>query len=740
MWSFSVFIVALFLLVILVPVLFAAPNAASFVREQHALGKRANGLISEKSPYLLQHAFNPVNWLPWGEEAFLLAEQQNKPIFLSIGYSTCHWCHVMAHESFENGAVARYLNAHFICIKVDREERPDIDRIYMAATRAMTGGGGWPMSVFLQPDRLPFYAGTYFPPQGSHGRPGFLDLLTAINKGWLEDPSRIKKSAVQMEKYLHGLAGAKDAQTLDAAVFATAFEQMHATYDRQYGGFGTAPKFPRPVVFNFLLRYHHRTGNRQALQMTVESLRHMADGGMYDVLGGGFHRYSVDAQWRIPHFEKMLYDQAQLAFSYFEAFQLTAEVDFLQVGREILDYVLADLTDVHGGFYSAEDADSQDPDLPAQHREGAFYSWTSDEIFSVLGVEAGALFSYRYGVKEGGNALDDPMQEFTGKNIFFSHYSIDETAEKYGKSRQEVVATLAECREKLYQVRLNRPRPHLDDKVICAWNGLMISAFAKGYQVTGDSRYLAAAVKAADFIVTTLYDAQTQTLLRRYRQGEAALPAQLDDYAFFTQGLIDLYEASFDTGYLQWALRLTEKQLELFSDEAGGFFETSGLDSSLLVRMKEEYDGAEPAANSVAVMNLLRLAPFGQEAWQERAKEAVHSFSAAINHYPAALPQMLAAYDFYVDKPRQVVIVGDRKADDTIKMVSALHSLYLPNTLLLLVDDDSVRFLADTMPFVKSVQPRNGTATAYICEDFTCSLPTTDVGAMVARLQKNRRN
>ncbi len=738
MSSFPLLIVLLIIVLALSPASFAAQNAALFVKEQQNLGKKPNRLIDEKSPYLLQHAFNPVNWLPWGDEAFALAKAQNKPIFLSIGYSTCHWCHVMAHESFENEEIARYLNAHFICIKVDREERPDIDRIYMAATQAMTGGGGWPMSVFLLPDRTPFYAGTYFPPGSKYGRPGFFDLLEGIHQGWQDDPSRIQKNAQQMEKYLQDMAGTKDSEALDAAVFETAFKQMHSIFDKKYGGFGTAPKFPRPVVFNFLLRYSHRTGNKLALQMTTDTLRHMADGGMYDLLGGGFHRYSVDGQWRVPHFEKMLYDQAQLAYSYFEAFQLSGEENFRQVGREILDYVLHDMTGPEGGFYSAEDADSQEPDDPDQHGEGAFYTWKEDEINTVLGPEVAALFSYRYGVKETGNALDDPMHEFTGKNIFFSRHSTKETAEKFGKSRDEVSQILDASREKLYQVRLKRPRPHLDDKVICAWNGLMISAFAKGYQVTGDVRYLVAAQKAADFIVTTLFDEKSQTLLRRYRQGEAALPAQLDDYAFFVQGLIDLYGASFDTDYLEWALTLTEKQLELFSDERGGFFETSGTDSSLLVRMKDDYDGAEPAANSVAVLNLLRLAPFGRDEWKEKAKDAVEAFSGPINRFPAAMPQMLAAYDFYQDKPRQVIIAGDRKAAATVKMVAELHLLYLPNTLFMLVDGESTGILAEKMPVITSLTPINGKATAYICENFTCSLPTSDVAEMVERLREKR--
>ncbi|MCB2182526.1 MAG: thioredoxin domain-containing protein [Desulfobulbaceae bacterium] len=717
------------------PLSFAAPSASTFVEKQLALGKKSNSLINEQSPYLLQHAFNPVDWMPWGEEAFARAKKENKPIFLSIGYSTCHWCHVMAHESFEDDEIAAYLNSHFICIKVDREERPDVDRIYMAATQAISGGGGWPMSVFLTADRKPFYAGTYFPPRAAMGRHGFLDLLQSINTAWQQDPSRIMEGARSLNDHLQTLSrGQKGA--VELTVLDKAFAQQQELYDKKHAGFGPAPKFPRPVVFNFLLRWYKRTGDTEALDMTLDTLRQMAQGGMYDLLGGGFHRYSVDDQWRVPHFEKMLYDQAQLAVSYFEAYQLSGDPFFLRIGKEVLDYVRRDMTDEKGGFYSAEDADSQEPDNPADHGEGAFYTWKAKELKQILGDETAEIFSFLYGVQPAGNALADPLHEFQGKNIFYQAGTVDEASKKFTKGRAEIEALVAEARQKLFAERGNRPRPHLDDKVICSWNGLMISAFAKGYQITRDGVYLESAKRAADFILATLYDPKENTLLRRYRNGEAGLGAQLDDYAFFVQGLLDLYQVCFENLYLQKAILLTGKQLDLFEDrEGGGFFETTGTDATLLVRMKNDYDGAEPAANSVAAMNLLRLAPLGFTDWHQKGEETIFSLAGQINRYPLALPQMLAALDFHGNKPRQVVIAGNSKSEDTEKMIATVHSLYLPNTIVLLADGgEGQAFLAKKMPSIAALTPQGGRACAYVCQNFTCSMPTTDVKKLLKML------
>ena len=694
---------------------------------------KPNSLINEKSPYLQQHAYNPVDWMPWGEEAFARASQENKPIFLSIGYSTCHWCHVMAHESFEDEEIAAYLNSYFISIKVDREERPDIDRIYMAATLALTGGGGWPMSVFLQPDRTPFYAGTYFPPRENHGRPGFLDLLQALQEAWRNDPGRVRKAAASLTAHLRSLTGAAAPDRIDENVLDLAFQHFVADYDKKFGGFGTAPKFPQPVVLQFLLRYAARRDNSLARAMTHETLRGMAQGGMYDLLGGGFHRYSVDGQWRVPHFEKMLYDQAQLAVSCFEAFQTGGGPFFRRIGMETLDYVLRDMTDTQGGFFSAEDADSAEPDDPARHGEGAFYTWQDKEIRKILDPDDAAIFTFHYGVKPDGNAFADPLDEFTGKNILYQAHSVMETAEKFNRGPDDIEKILAAARARLAARRAQRPRPHLDDKVICAWNGLMITAFAKGYQVTGNTVYLHAAQRSADFILATLREPATGKLLRRFRQGEAGLAAHLDDYAFLVQGLLDLYQAAYDISYLQIALALTEKQLEFFADEtAGGFFDTTDQDATLLVRMKNDHDGAEPAANSVAALNLLRLAPFADEEWRERGAKTIAAFAGQINRYPPAMPLMLAALDFYQAKPAQIIIAGRPEAPDTQAMIRAVHALFLPTTTVLLADGGpGQEFLGRKLPEVAHLAPPDNRACAYVCRDFTCSLPTTEIEELV---------
>ncbi|MBU4260450.1 MAG: thioredoxin domain-containing protein [Proteobacteria bacterium] len=708
------------------------------MEKQPPYTRQPNRLINEKSPYLLQHAYNPVQWLPWGEEAFARASRDNKPIFLSIGYSTCHWCHVMAHESFEDEEIAACLNDFFICIKVDREERPDIDRIYMAATQALTGGGGWPMSVFLLPDRTPFYAGTYFPPRAGLGRPGFLDLLQALHQAWQDDPGRIRQAAASMATHLQSLATADEQGKVEAGVLDAAFHQLSSSYDRKFGGFGQAPKFPRPVAFYFLLRYGLDRDNSQARTMTLKTLRRMAEGGMYDLLGGGFHRYSVDEQWRVPHFEKMLYDQALLALAYFEAFQLSGDLFFRRIGTETLDYVLRDMTNAQGGFFSAEDADSAEPDDPQQHGEGAFYTWKAKQIAEVLDNETAAIFNFRYGVEALGNALADPLDEFTGKNILYTARTLAETAAHCGRSEDDVAGVLAAAREQLALVRAKRPRPHLDDKVLCAWNGLMISALAKGYQVTGNRAYLQGAQRSADFILATLYDREKATLRRRYRQGEAGLAAQLDDYAFFVQGLLDLYAASFTITYLQNAIALTHKQIELFADKAGGgFFETTDQDASLLLRMKGDYDGAEPASNSVAALNLLRLAPFVGQDWRQRAGKTIDAFASQLNRYPTSMPLMLVALDFSRQKPAQIIIVGHPGAPDTRAMIAAVHAIFLPHTMLLLADDGpGQQFLGEKIPSLAGLTPQHGKACAYVCRNLACSLPTTDIEALVQMLRE----
>ena len=716
-------------------------TASEFVKRELAKGGQANRLIEEKSPYLLQHAFNPVNWYPWGQEAFERAEREDKPIFLSVGYSTCHWCHVMAHESFEDPATAAILNEHFVSIKVDREERPDVDRIYMAATQAMSGGGGWPMSVFLMPDRRPFYAGTYFPPQPHHGLPGFSELLQAIGRAWKGDRQNITDVAGRVTDRLRESASAKavSGARVDEKVIANGYRQLAAEYDRDYGGFGREPKFPRPVALNLLLRAYRREGEGKALEMVLATLRKMAAGGMNDQIGGGFHRYSVDRQWRVPHFEKMLYDQAQLASSYLEAFQITGDSYMARTASAVLDYVLRDLTGPHGAFYSAEDADSPLPENPAAQGEGAFYLWSAREIEQLLEQETADIFKFHYGVSESGNALADPHQEFVGKNILYLASSLEDTAGRFGKPAEEIRLILESAARKLLAERSKRPRPHLDDKVITAWNGLMISALAKGYQVLGEERYLKAAQGAAAFLMNELRDAASGTLYRRYREGAAGAGAQLDDYAFAVQGLLDLYEASLDIWWLRQAVDLTEKQIELFADATGGgFYDTSGQDATVLVRMKGDYDGAEPTGNSVAALNLLRLAQITDNpSWRVRAEGTIAAFADLLQSHPIVLPPMAVAGDFRYSTPTQIIIAGLPEEEATKQMLGEVYRRFLPNKILLLAEGGEAQdWLAQKLPMVADLEVQPGTATAYVCQNYVCQLPVQNPAGLQELLDR----
>src|SRR5881227_1284804 len=563
--------------------------------------EHTNRLAQEKSPYLLQHAHNPVDWYPWGKEAFAKARSENKPIFLSIGYSTCHWCHVMAHESFENEEVAATMNREFVNIKVDREERPDVDRVYMTFVQATTGGGGWPMSVWLTPDLKRFVGGTYFPPEDRYGQPGFKKVLERIATAWKENHDNIVQQGGKIVAALQeSQSAAKGEAQIGAATLEAAYRQIDRSYDPKEGGFGNAPKFPRPVTFNFLTRFYARDpksdSGKQALEMALFTLRKMAAGGMHDHIGGGFHRYSVDRYWHVPHFEKMLYDQAQLAVAYLDAFQITQDRQFASVARDILDYVARDLTSNEGGFFSAEDADSLFEHGKPEHGEGAFYIWTKKEIDTVLG-NAAEIFDFHYGVQSHGNAPEgsDPQDEFRGKNILIERNAIAETAQHFKKSEEDIAKSLEQSREKLFAIRAQRPRPHLDDKIIAAWNGLMISAYARAAQVLDEPRYFESATRAANFVRAHLWDDSKKTFYRSYREGRGDVEGFADDYAFVIQGLLDLYEASFDVEWLKLAIELQETQDRLFFDEKnGGYFSTSGKDKSVVLRMKDDNDSAEP--------------------------------------------------------------------------------------------------------------------------------------------------
>jgi uncharacterized protein YyaL (SSP411 family) len=671
----------------------------------------ANALVREKSPYLQQHAENPVDWLPWGQAAFDKAQREDKPIFLSIGYSTCHWCHVMAHESFENESVAAILNRDFVPVKVDREERPDVDRIYMLFVQASTGSGGWPMSVWLTPQLKPFFGGTYFPPQTHYGRPGFADLLQHLANAWRTDRQKIEESSVHVTEQLRSIASStKSHAEPDLELFESGFWHFRRMFDSHYGGFGSAPKFPRPAALIYLLRHYSVTTNEESLDMVTKTLRSMAAGGMHDHLGGGFHRYSVDERWFVPHFEKMLYDQAQLAIAYLETFQITRDEQFASVARDIFTYLLRDMRHATGGFYSAEDADSPDPENPGHAGEGAFYIWRYKEIETLLGPEASA-FCEAFGVEKNGNVEADSHGEFTGRNILYE-------AEP-GASRK-----FTEAKRILFEARAKRPRPHLDRKILTAWNALAISAFAKGFSVLGDPACLDAGEKAAAFLLKTMYDRQTGVLLRRYFEGDAAVPGFLDDYAFLAAALLDLFEVTGNADYLKTGIELTRHGLSEFWDSGeGGFFSTSARAPDLMLRLKDDYDGAEPAGNSVAADVLLRLAHLtGEEEFKDRADKAVRWSTPRLRSQPTMAPQMLATVGRYLAEPEQVVLRSAPADPDSGVRASAYRERFAPYSVVLNLDDDAAQALQGTADFLANLE-RKGRMTIYECRNFTCELP-----------------
>ncbi len=699
--------------------------------------EHTNRLAKEKSPYLLQHAHNPVDWYPWGDEAFEKARREKKPIFLSIGYSTCHWCHVMERESFENEEIAAFLNSRFVSIKVDREERPDVDRVYMTFVQATTGGGGWPLSVWLTPSLKPFVGGTYFPPDDRGGQPGFLKVLRNISEAWENDRLKISESGDKiMTALAHSAASAPGTGKVEPKLIDAAYQQIARGYDSREGGFGGAPKFPRPVTLNFLFDAYHRAAPNSeagdaALGMALLTLRKMAAGGIHDQLGGGFHRYAVDGLWRVPHFEKMLYDQAQLASAYLDAYQITGDLRYEVVARDTLDYVRRDLTDKEGGFYSAEDADSLTTAGGKEKTEGSFYVWTKEEIDQALG-EYAEVFDYQYGVEAEGNAPEgsDPQGEFKGKNILYERQSFAETAKHFGKRELDVDESMRYRRATLLELRGKRPRPHLDDKIITAWNGLMISAFAQGAQVLGDQTYLEAATRAAEFVKAKLYDEKTHTLLRSYRGGPSKVDGFAEDYAYYIEGLLDLYEASFEVKWLQLAEQLQATQDRLFWDERnGGYFTSAGDDPSILIRLKEDNDNAEPAPSSIAARNLLRLSQIrDSKPLRERAEKTIAAFAASLNHYPSAMPQMLVALNYTLSKPKQIIIAGQPGAADTRELLDEVHRHYLPRTVVLLADGGAgQKYLAGKLEEMKEMKPIGGKAAAYVCENFTCKAPVTSV-------------
>jgi uncharacterized protein YyaL (SSP411 family) len=719
-----------------------------------------NRLAEARSPYLLQHANNPVDWFQWSDEAFAKARAEDKPIFLSVGYSTCHWCHVMEHESFENDEVAAVLNEHFVSIKVDREERPDVDRVYMTFVQATTGSGGWPMSVWLTPDLKPFYGGTYFPPTSRWGRPGFVDILQEIARVWRAERDKVAQSAESLTTQLRQVEQTAPTWTLPGAnALSSTVKQFRDTFDARLGGFGNAPKFPRPSELLFLLREYARTTREQgergddaehAREMVLRTLRAMALGGMRDHIGGGFHRYSVDAAWRVPHFEKMLYDQAQIVMALVEAAQVSGDPFYAEIAEDTLLYVLRDMTDPGGAFYSAEDADSIPPEESASHiahkKEGAFYLWRADELDALLGEDS-AIVKVRFGIEPGGNAPQDPQQEFTGKNLLYVARSIDDIAKQTGKTVAEVIDVLNRARVRMFEHQLGRPRPHRDDKILTAWNGLMIAAFARtaralrglGRDGATAEPYVEAARRAAGFLREHMWHAGTRTLLRRYRDGHAEIEAYAEDYAYLIFGLLDLFQADPDPMWLEWAIALQQRQDELFWDEAaGGWFSTTGRDPSVLLRMKEDYDGAEPTASAVSVFNLLVLSHLIDSAvepeWPNRIERTLKLFGSRLEQVGRAVPMMAAALSTYTAGVQQIVIV-DPSSPASSELLRAIARQYLPFAITLHVTPDRQRALAGSLPFIAAMQPVDGRAAAFVCRRFTCRQPVTDVN----RLQEELR-
>ncbi|GAA0145494.1 hypothetical protein LIER_05676 [Lithospermum erythrorhizon] len=741
------------------------------------LHKYTNRLASQHSPYLLQHAHNPVDWYPWGDEAFDEARKRNVPIFLSIGYSTCHWCHVMEVESFEDEQVAKLLNDSFVSIKVDREERPDVDKVYMTYVQALYGGGGWPLSVFLSPSLKPIMGGTYFPPDDKYGRPGFKTILRKVKDAWdSKKDELIRSGTFAIEQLSKALTATAESAKLSDGLHLTALdlcaEQLSENYDSEYGGFASAPKFPRPVEMQLML---YRSKKMEEMEKSVEAkegkkmveftLQCMARGGIHDHLGGGFHRYSVDECWHVPHFEKMLYDQGQLVNVYIDAFSITKDVFYSSMARDILDYLRRDMIGSKGEIFSAEDADSAEFEGTKHKKEGAFYIWSSSEVDDLLGEHA-TLFKDHYYIKSSGNCdlsgMSDPHDEFKDRNVLIERNSTSAMASKFGLPVENYLEVLGTCRRKLFDVRSKRPRPHLDDKVIVSWNGLTISSFARAskilkaepggakfyFPVAGSdpTEYLEVAEKAASFIRKNLYDQQSLRLQHSFRNGPSKAPGFLDDYAFLISGLLDLYECGGPVFWLAWAIELQDTQDKLFLDkEGGGYYNTPGEDPSVLLRVKEDHDGAEPSGNSVSAINLIRLASLvagdKSNSYKHNAEHLLAVFEKRLKETPMAVPLMCCAADMLcVPSRRQVVLVGTKGSPEFETMLAAAHASFDPNRTVIHIDpsaNDEVEFWEETNRNIAQMAKGNagvGKTIALVCQNFACSPPISDPGSLISKL------
>ncbi len=685
----------------------------------------SNRLIHEKSPYLLQHAYNPVNWYPWGDEAFERAQVEDKPIFLSIGYSTCHWCHVMERESFEDPEVAGMMNELVVSIKVDREERPDLDHIYMTVCQLLTGSGGWPLNIVMTPDKKPYFAGTYIPKQTRLGRTGIMDLIPRLVQVWTEQRDEVNDSAEKIVSTLKSVDRDNQAGDLNEAALNMTLQQLAERFDEKHGGFGEAPKFPTPHHFLFLLRHWKRTGDRKALDMVEKTLKSLQRGGIHDHVGFGFHRYATDQTWLVPHFEKMLYDQALLVMAYLEAYQATGQKTYEETAKNILTYVLRDMTDSKGGFYSAEDADSEGV-------EGKFYVWSEEEIRGTLPPQEADFIIRVFNIEKDGNFLDESARIRTGANILHLKKTLPEVASELKISEQEIQNRWTAARHKLFSVREKRIPPSKDDKILTDWNGLMIAALAKASAAFRDPQYAEAAAKAVDFVFKYLRK-PNRRLMHRYRDGNAAVHGNLDDYAFLIWGLIELYEATFEARHLKAALELNELMIKHFWDEeAGGLYFSPDYGEALIVRKKEFYDGAVPSGNAVAMWNMLRLGRITANPRLEKSGVDIgRAFSKAVKQFPSAYTQFMVALDFAVGPCYEVVIVGQPEAKDTKEMLSALARSFTPHVVALFrptVNSSEIDILAD---YLTSYESLNDKATAYVCTNFACKAPTTDVGKML---------
>ena len=687
-------------------------HGQGIVKENKKKEKYVNRLAKESSPYLLQHKNNPVDWYPWGREAFDKAKELDRPIFLSIGYSTCHWCHVMAHESFEDEQVAQLLNENYISIKVDREELPEIDHVYMSVCQAMTGKGGWPLTIIMTPSKEPFFAGTYFSKTGRFGRPGMLELLPSISDAWKNKREDLLISAKKVNSFLMESNKKEIGEDLDQSVLENAYAQFVSKYDKINGGFSTQPKFPSAHNLIYLLRYHYMNGDTTSLMMVENTLQKMRLGGIFDQIGYGFHRYSTDKEWLVPHFEKMLYDQAMLTMAYTEAYQITQNQLYQNISEEILTYVDRDMTDKRGGFYSAEDADSEG-------EEGLFYLWTLQELQKITSKDDFSFLTDLYSLDSSGNFKDEATRQFTGKNIFHLKNLINDKS----KSKQ-----IKEINNNLFNIRKKRIHPLKDNKILTDWNGLMIVAYAKAGIAFNNKSFINTAEKSTQFILNNLTD-NNGRLIKRYRNGVSGLDAHLDDYAFMIWGLLELYEATFKPSYLSEAISLNRIMVDEFWSDEGGFYLGSDKSEQLIVRSLTGYDGAIPSGNAIAAYNLLKLTRLtGEEKWAEMAQKLFKVFSNDIKNTPIGYTSTLSAFMFELSKPKEIIVVGSGSNLETQAALTLLRSKYIPNKVMLFKDtDDKIQSLTTLAKWTSNHQMINNKTTYYICEDFSCKLPTNDI-------------